>query len=170
MFQPNQNNSSGNSIFKSLPIVPLAVGAGGLFLLYKGGTAIGKKLGIVKDEAAESLITSLSKVPELDKLYLTKLGDTKVYKYPSDRSPKEIATAIYNSKGFFKDDKDAFWAAVKRISYRTQLTQVSDLFYRMYQKDLASYISTLLKQEELQRFLDYLNSIPSGIYTPPAAK
>ena len=155
--------TENNSNKFNVPVLPIILGGGAIYLTYLGGSAIGRKLGIVKDQAAQAAVTALTEMPEFDKNYFSKLGPVSVYKFPSNRSPDEIAKAIFDSKGFFKDDKDKFWAAIKRLDYRTKLSQVALSFYTLYQKDLANYVSSMLKEEEIKRLTDYFNSIPSGI-------
>lgn len=146
-----------------IPWVPLLLGGGGLLLVYKGGSALGKKFGIIKDDELQNTISQLQGIKEMNPNYINSLGGKKYMAFVSASSVPDIAKKLYDAKGFFHDDTSGLWAALNRLQYRTHLAQVSNYFSKKYSKDLADYLQTFLNAEELNRVITYFKGIPSGM-------
>ena len=155
------------SNFSGVPVLPIILGVGAVGLVYLGGSAIGKKFGIIKDPAQTAAITALSRIPELDPKFMAALPAGTVSMILTMKDRDALAKQIYESKGLFKDNKDLFWLSTKALKFKSQLAVLAETFAKQQGKDLASFLGTLLTSDEIARFIDLINSLPSGI-TPKA--
>lgn len=146
-----------------LPFGITPIQAAGAIVVLGGGYLIGKKFGLIKGEEnvkSEKLDTEKIFQPT----YLESLpSGTKYYKFTSKTTIPDIAEKIYKAKGFFKDDMPQFWAAFKRMKYKTQVAQVNQYFTMHYGKEMFAYIHTYLNDVEMSTLYDYLNSLPTGL-------
>ena len=146
--------------------IQLIILGGGAYFIYTVTTKVGEKFGIVKsdtDLANEQKSTGLNSMPQMSPSYLSKLGATKVMKFKNKSTLQNIVASIYKSKGVFNDNEAMLYGAFKMITYKTQLAEVSQAFYKDYNYDLYQYLKTFLNDSELALIYDYLNKLPTGI-------
>lgn len=78
----------------------------------------------------------------------------------------DTAKMIYSSIGFLTDKPEQTLAAFKRCRYRTQVSQVAEIFANRYGVDLLSFINTKLdttaQKITLGQIINYVNSLPDG--------
>lgn len=156
----------GKSLLRDLGISPLeiAVIGGGGFLMYKAVTAVGEKFGLIKSDAdrkAESLVGD----KRFSAGYLQELqaAGKRFRIFSTPKSAPDIATKIYEGRGYFKDDMSKIMGALKRIKYDTQIAQVADAFNKKYGSDMLGYLNSHLSENNMAQVVNYINSLPSGI-------
>lgn len=71
----------------------------------------------------------------------------KIMHYMKGAEAKALAEKIYNSVGFWtgllpstKDYTHEIQAAFSKINYKTQVAQLSTIFYQLYKKDLLTFL------------------------------
>ena len=144
---------------KDTDFTPYILPVGGLFLLYLVLT----RFGLIKTTQAETKETEQLFKNYFSPLYLPELmkrgGRIQVF---TQRDAENVAKSIYNAKGVFNDDETALYSAIKKFKYKSQISQTADKFSKIYNKDLAYYLSTFLNSQELDRIYQYTDSLPSG--------
>jgi hypothetical protein len=74
-------------------------------------------------------------------------------------SAKQLASLIYNAMGYFDDDEDQVYAVFRQLKAKTQVSWVAEIFYQTYGKDLYSFLSSRLSEDEMT----VINQIVSGL-------
>lgn len=153
-----------------------------IYLVVKGTKGLGsifESLGLKKTGQeianAQTINTqSLSNVGTEDPwspLYYQQAKSRKLYyQFFMPDTRDYIATRIWNSadKMYLYDNSAEMLAAIKSISYKTQLSQVAETFRQKYGADLLSWLKnkfdTSVQQANLAAAIDYVNKIPTGFY------
>ncbi len=85
-------------------------------------------------------------------------------------SGKMLSDAIYHSAGFFFNDYDTPVAAIKKLSYKSQVSSLVYWFQHYYGKDLFNYFAggsnlwdPVKNQQMIDSIVTYVNSLPSGL-------
>lgn len=153
--------ANGKGFFEQIGVTPLqavmtvAVVGG----IYK----VGQKFGLISTAESEAKDKKSEAILNDDAFNPSYYKGKKVMTWTNEASPKSIAKAIYDSKGLFNDDEAKFWGAIKRCTYKTQVSKVSDTFRLLYGKSLIDYIQGFLNKDGIARLSDYVNKLPSGI-------
>jgi len=101
-----------------------------------------------------------------DKAYLKYLQDTQkpgqTIVLLTQSSANNLVKQIYDSSGFFNDNEAQLYGAFRQLTYKTQLSQLSDNFYKTYKRDLYSFIKGFLNTEELATVTSMVINLKSG--------
>lgn len=147
---------------------------GGLLLIYIAGNKIFQKVGLTKSPEEKE------KEQQQQQVYQAQLTEQyfdpdyyksrmKVYKYVrlwTASSAKSLCVILYNAKGIpylTNDDEDAVYGVFKQCSAKTQVSQLSQVFYEMYKKDLKSYLQSFLNKDEFGNVLAICNRMIEGV-------
>lgn len=153
-------------------IVIIAIKQGaGIFADIKGGidkflTTIGLKDSAAAQKAQNDVASVDAKAVSTDSpfnpdLYKTAPGGTplKTQAFLSD-----LATQIWNSVGLVYDDPEQGFSAVKQLNNWAQVSQLSDKFNQLYQRDLYSWLKikydTTTQMDVLAKIVNYAFSLP----------
>lgn len=91
------------------------------------------------------------------------------YKILTDASVRGIVKNIYDSMGYVYDNEDVVKAQIKRCNSKVKIAQTSEMFTRIYKRDLISFLkdgvgvrpNAGLSKEVLDDVLKYVNSLPT---------
>ena len=136
-------------------ILPLGILAISYFVL--------KRIGLIKDSAEEKTKTSQLLSIYWNPNYLKEAAKKNSTKVITQAGANLLADTIYKSKGIFNDNEELFFSAIKEFRYKTQVSQVAEIFRTKYKKDLAAYIQSFLNEKELTQVYTYTDNLPSGI-------
>ena len=75
-------------------------------------------------------------------------------------SAKQVAKEIKDSFGFFNDDEDRIFAAIKRCRTKTMVSQLASAYRDEYKADLYNTLKSNLSDDELFTIVKYTNSLP----------
>lgn len=75
----------------------------------------------------------------------------------------KIAGELYESKGLFKDDDSKAISLIKQLETQSQVSQVSQAFTKIYNKDLGTYLS-FLDDNNYNSLIETVLSMPKGLY------
>lgn len=70
---------------------------------------------------------------------------------------------LYNAKRIFNDDELSVYSVFKRMRYKTQITQVANLFYLEHKKDLLEYLKSFMSDAELSKIYTIVKDLPAGV-------
>lgn len=121
-----------------------------------------KRIGIIPDKTKEQTETAQLFKDYFSPDYLRQLRKKYKVMIFSPTGAGYIAQQIFEAKGTFNDDEGKLFAAIKAILYKTQVSQIAEIFANKYKKDLAQYLGTFLNAEELQRIYNYFDNLPGG--------
>ena len=149
----------------------IAIGAG-LYIAWKYAVSPALEAVGLKDSASE---TSVKKQdvkpaninfwdPNFKKQYIP--GATGVFLLTTAYGPKAAAD-IYNSKGSYYplpkfDDYEKAAGVIRGIKYRSQISDLADIFSRTYKQDLYSYLKSWMSSAELATINELVKLKPSG--------
>jgi hypothetical protein len=80
-----------------------------------------------------------------------------------------LASQIYNSVGYFRDDWSQAFGAIKQCKYKTQISFLTERFKIKYNADLitwlpgTSYPNDRFSNDEVNQAIEYVKKLPSGI-------
>lgn len=135
---------------------------GGLVLFY----LVAVRFGLIKSAGAEMREREQLFKDYFSPMYLANLLKKKgnrVTIFSKDALDKYVKQ-IYDSKRFYGDDESLFFSVLKRIQYKSQVSQIADAFAKKYKEDLAFFLSNnFLNAEELNRVYEYTDKLPSGL-------
>lgn len=112
-----------------------------LYLIYKRIGLI-KSAEQVREENAKKAIETNPDLWSLD--YWKNRGNTL-----STDTAKKLAEMIKESFGFFNDDESQIYEAFRLMKARVNVSQVSDIYYQMFNKHLYNDLTEYLSQSEL---------------------
>jgi hypothetical protein len=153
-------------------IVIIAIKQGaGIFGDIKAGidkflTTIGLKDSAAKQKAQDDVAAVdaqavSSNSPFNPEFYKTAPARTPLKK---DSFLSDLATQIWNSVGFMYDEPESGFGAVKQLSNWAQVSQLSDMFNQLYQRDLYSWLKikydTTTQMDVLAKIVNYAFSLP----------
>lgn len=79
---------------------------------------------------------------------------------------EKMVTDIYNAFGLFNDCEECVTAVFKQLKFKTQVSYLSDYFYKKYGQDLLSYIrgglypQDRLSDKDVQLINEFLQKLP----------
>lgn len=77
---------------------------------------------------------------------------------------KNLGEAIRKTRGGIRpDDEAGLYSILRRVKYRTALSQLDSYFFTTYQKDLPQFWRTYLNNEELSEVFNIIKAMPSGL-------
>lgn len=62
----------------------------------------------------------------------------------------QLAKELYDAHGFFNDDEEQVYGALRQLKAKTQLSWVADVFYQQYKQDLYTYLRSFLDDSEMK--------------------
>jgi len=78
----------------------------------------------------------------------------------------KLAETINNAIGYIYDNPENIEGAIKQLSYKTQISFLSDFFYKKYKIDMYEFLQIHLDTAEQKRILGdiitYVNALPTG--------
>jgi len=74
-----------------------------------------------------------------------------------------LAAELKKSKGFFNDNEDAVYTVIKRLQYKTQLSQLAQVFLQQYNTDMAVYLKSFMNEKEQARVFNLAAELPTGV-------
>lgn len=111
-----------------------------------------KKFGVIKtaeDRAQEKQEATLS--TSLNSPFSPRYYQGKSNVMLTTRTAAEqIAKTIYKAMGFFNDNEEAVFGALRQLQYKTQLSWVADVFFQLYKEDMYQYIRNSLSDDEMK--------------------
>jgi len=140
-------------IVMALPIIVV------LFIIY----LVAKKFGLVK--SSESIKADKEKAKNLDTLKQAKYFNPLYYQNIANKplgelEAKEIAKDIYDAWGVFNDDEPAIYSAFGKLSNKTNISQLAEVYYNQYKKDLRSDLLNGLSDSEQNTLMGVINTLP----------
>lgn len=153
-------------------IIIIAIKQGtGIFADIKGGidkflTTVGLKDSAEKEKAnsdvaaVDPVATSVNS-PFNPTFYSSSPVGTKL---KTQAFLSDLATEVYNSVGFIYDNPEMGFAAIKQLESWAQVSQLSDKFNQLYNKDLYSWLKikydTTTQKDVLAKMVNYAVSLP----------
>ena len=127
-----------------------------------------KRVGLIKDAAqrlaakdkAESL-ANLQNEPSFNPNEYKSLNLGLSFLLPNSEANSK-AKAIYNSFGFFNDDEEGLYSIFRSFTNKAQISQVSDAFTQLYEKDMLGVITDYLNASERAFLWNIINQIPEA--------
>ena len=128
-------------------IAELVIGLLIIYMIYKLFRGIGEKLNIVDDEqdiSASQLVEDRENI--FSPNYWKKKKNAKIL---TTNSARALASNIYNAAGYFNDNEEAVYGVFRQLTYKTQLSWLSYIFYKQYGEDLLQYLKSFMNSDEL---------------------
>ena len=72
---------------------------------------------------------------------------------------ERLAKQIYDADGYFNDDEDSVYAALKAMIFKANVSRVSEVFANKYQKDMYSYMRAFLDDSEMTNVHNIVNAL-----------
>jgi len=145
------------------------------YILPVGGVlvllAAAQKFGLIpsaESRKKEHSAAELDRAAEWKRGYAKKVATAAGYKKYTTNLLKSaaalaLASDLYKSKGLFNDNEDAVYSTLKRLQYKSQLSQLADVFYAQYKLDLATYLKSFMSEAEQARAFDLVAELPTGV-------
>lgn len=76
----------------------------------------------------------------------------------------EIVSIIYNAWGFFDDDEEAVYAAIKKIRSKHQVSRIARAYSQKYNADLLEVLKDKLSTSELAVVMNHVLQLPNYLY------
>lgn len=86
--------------------------------------------------------------------------DNKADKTIDGRKAIRLATQVKDAKGVFNDDEDSLYTVLQEAESKVNLSYISYLFGREYNKSMSEYINGFTNQEERQKIIKLVNQLP----------
>lgn len=155
--------TQNKSVDPNLILTLAGVGAGG-FLFYK----LLQKVGLI-DSKEDTENTQANNEVEESKFVSPTYWQTA--KAPvgyaialiKNAEADNLAKQIEESYGYFNDDEDKVYGAVKRLKYKTQFSYLAYRFNLLYGKDLFLFLKGFLSSEELATISKFLKALPTFV-------
>lgn len=138
---------------------------GGLFLAYIAGRSILEKLGIVST-AAEHQQEQQQQLA-LEQLRNQNYFDPDYYKQQSGALVLTVSAAtrfakiIYDAKGIINDDEAAVYGVFQAFKTKSQISFLSEIFFKTYKKSLIGYLDSFLNTNEIASIAKICNKLPN---------
>jgi hypothetical protein len=154
-----------NALVTKLVVGGAAIGAG-YFLVVK---PILQKVGVIQtkeekeqEKQTETFASSLQSPfsPRYYKEITAQLAAQKKDPLLITRaSAQQLAKIIYDAIGFFSDDENAVYGALRQLKAKTQLSFLSEVFFTQHKADLYNYLERNFKSSELKVVNDIANAL-----------
>lgn len=123
---------------------------GGAFVLAYFGVfnPLLKWIGIKEsdeDKATTATNTAGENVSGWSPDYYKRKGGLLLKKTPTE----SLAKSIWNAKGFFNDNEEQVYGALRQLPSKAALSFLSDVFFQLYQRDLYGFIKDMLSESEM---------------------
>lgn len=89
-------------------------------------------------------------------LYLDNPSDKNI----DGRKAIALAKQVKDSKGVFNDDEDGLYSVFQQAGSKINLSYISYIFGREYNKSMSEYINGFTNQEERQKIIKLVNQLP----------
>ena len=169
---------------KTLNLTRIAIGIGAAIVLYK----LADFFGLIKsqqekeqEKSATALETGSSASTDkidlnngslaLSPNYVSTIGKKILadYKKAGKKAPDlklfwgkysydQLSKQVYNAKGIFNDDEDSLFGVFRTLNTQFQIAFLSNYFYKLYKKDLLSYILGFTNTEERAKLYDIIKN------------
>lgn len=128
----------------------------------KGITTITETAGTVTDNFG---ITSSDEAKELKTMkcftsqyWHDKGANTKIL---TVANAQKLAKDIYDAKtGAVYNDDDATYAVFKQMQAKSQISFLTEIFYKVYKKDLLTYFYSLMQDRYLRQLSAFIKALP----------
>ena len=142
----------------------LGIGAGGLLIYFGVLDPLFKALGITKKEETKIVEAELENPlsPWQPNFYKGKSGAPLLTMGVAE----QYARTIYDSFGLFDDCEECAIGVFKQLRYQTQLSFLSEVFFKLYQQDLLTFLrgglwpQDRLSDADVSALNSYLNNLP----------
>jgi hypothetical protein len=132
---------------KTLKILQVIAALIVVYLIYKLIKSVGQKLNIVDDENDETAaVLTADKGNIFSPNYWKKKKSPKLL---TTDSARDMAKRLYNSSGLFNDNEEAVYGVFRQLTYRTQVSWLSYIFYKTYGEDLLQHLKSFMNSDEL---------------------
>lgn len=141
-------------------------------LIFIAATAA-QKFGLIPSKESQAAEQGAQELAELDalkpgfvKAWIKKNGTAGArYKIALLTTPKieALAAQVKKSKGIFNDDETALYSVFRYLKTKTQVSQLAEVFERIYSRDLYSYLQSFLNESELSKVYNTIKNLPTGI-------
>lgn len=91
--------------------------------------------------------------------------DPRFYKDKAGAKLITLATAtnfakiIYDAKSIWNDDEDAVYSTLRKMTAKTQVSFLSDIFQRNYNVSLYAYLTSFLSSSEMETVKNIINQM-----------
>jgi hypothetical protein len=138
---------------------------GGLLIAFLGGKAIFEKLGLV--DSAEEKQAEAEIKNQMQQLSTGNYFDPDFYKKGGAgtmlltmSAASSYAKIIYDAKGILNDDEAAVYGVFQSLKTRSQVSFLSEVFFKTYKKSLIAYLMSFLNDSELAIVAKICNRLP----------
>ena len=131
---------------KTIKTVEIVVGILIIYMVYKFFMSIGQKLNIVDDEKD---IAATSLVEDKGNMFSPNYWKKKNTNLLTTTSARALAKQLYDASGIFNDNEEAVYGVFRQLSYKTQVSWLSYIFYKQYGEDMLQYLKSFMSNDEL---------------------
>lgn len=165
-----------------LILAGLGVGA---FLIFKGGKSLldsfKQTFNLSETPTEEQSAQQYTKEPNVNAwnpnyaIQLQKLNYPKKVYFLTQADRTQMAQDIYDAIHVYlpvAPDASKILGVFARMRYKSQVSSLAGEFYKLYKKDLLTFIdngspffvgNTGLADQSMRKLLDYVNNLPSGL-------
>ena len=126
------------------------------FVLYK----IFAKLGLIKTSADREKEVNVEKIRESG-YFSPMYYKTKAFKPMSETELKIIAKDLRKATKGFGTDEELIYSSFKRLLNKVNISQLAEVYYKQYQKDLRAEILDDLREKEMSILQKVIDSLPN---------
>ena len=131
---------------KAIKTVEIVVGILIIYMVYKFFISIGQKLNIVDDEKD---IAATSLVEDKGNIFSPNYWKKKKTNLLTTTSARALAKQLYDASGIFNDNEEAVYGVFRQLTYKTQVSWLSYIFYKQYGEDMLQYLKSFMSNDEL---------------------
>ena len=148
--------------------IQILIALAGLYFINKILTGFAEKTGLAKTKEEKEQEKEIANAENSDYWKPSYYKDLKAkYKnrvaLSNPETVERLAKNFYDAIGTFNDNEDKVYANLRFMKYGTQLSQVSERFFQMYQKDLFNYLRSSLNDKEMTTVSKLVNNLETGI-------
>jgi hypothetical protein len=137
-------------------IILIAAAAG---LVYFGGSKLASLFSFgnsEEDKANSAALKQLQNSNVLSPNYYKQIPYAHLLTMASAES---LAKIIYDAKGIFNDDEAAVYGVFQQLSYKTQVSFLSEVFFTKYKVSLLGFIQNFFNEAELATVANIVNKL-----------
>lgn len=75
-------------------------------------------------------------------------------------STEALANTIYKAAGYFNDDEEAVYGALRALPTQAALSYLADVFFQVYKQDLYGYIRDMFNDTEMAQVHRIVSKLP----------